>query len=117
MSTAVPTLPPPLREGDRLTREEFLRRWEAMPDLKRAELINGIVHMPSPVSIPHSRFHQDLTIWLRLYGRATPACESSLNATWLMGPRDVPQPDLALRILPASGGQSSDENDYLAGAP
>jgi hypothetical protein len=38
-----PVLPPPLREGDRLTRNEFLRRWEAMPELKRAELINGIV--------------------------------------------------------------------------
>ena len=46
MSRSAPVLLPPLREGDRLTREEFLRRWEAMPDLKWAELIDGIVYMP-----------------------------------------------------------------------
>ena len=50
MSRSAPVLLPPLREGDRLTREEFLRRWEAMPDLRRAELIDGIVLMPSPIS-------------------------------------------------------------------
>jgi len=31
----------PLVAGDRLTREEFLRRWEAIPELKKAELIGG----------------------------------------------------------------------------
>jgi len=41
MPLAAPVLTPPLRDGDRLTREEFLRRWEAMPDVKRAELIGG----------------------------------------------------------------------------
>ena len=38
MSMAAPVSPPPLRDGDRLTSDEFLRRWEAMPDLKHAEL-------------------------------------------------------------------------------
>jgi hypothetical protein len=40
---------PPLENGDHLTRDEFERRYEAMPELKKAELIEGEVHMPSPV--------------------------------------------------------------------
>ena len=49
MPMAAPVLLPPLHDGDRLTSDEFIRRWEAMPDLKHAELIDGIVQMPSPV--------------------------------------------------------------------
>ena len=35
----------PLEHGDHLTAEEFERRWEAMPDLKHAELIDGMVYL------------------------------------------------------------------------
>jgi hypothetical protein len=42
---------PPLRNGDHLTRDEFERRYDAMPDLKKAELIDGVVFVPSPVSL------------------------------------------------------------------
>lgn len=42
--------------GDRLSREEFLARWEQMPALKKADLIDGVVYMPSPVSIVHSGY-------------------------------------------------------------
>jgi Uma2 family endonuclease len=34
-----------------------------------------------------------------------------------MGPKDVPQPDIALRILPEYGGQSVISGEYFAGAP
>ena len=34
---------PPLEQGDQLTREEFEQRYEAMPELKKAELIEGLV--------------------------------------------------------------------------
>jgi len=44
---------PPLEPGDRLTRAEFERRYEAMPQGTKAELIEGAVHMPSP-----ARFHR-----------------------------------------------------------
>ena len=40
---------PPLRNGDHLDRNEFERRSNAMPDVKKAELIDGVVYMPSPV--------------------------------------------------------------------
>jgi Uma2 family endonuclease len=117
MPMAAHTLPPPLRDGESLSSREFLRRWEAMPDLKHAELIEGIVFMPSPVHRPHSRFHFILSSWLGSYERATPGCEGGSEGSWLMGSHNVPQPDLTLRILPGRGGQSRDEGEYTAGAP
>lgn len=117
MSTAASILPPPLREGDRMSREEFLRRWEAMPDLQRAELIDGVVHMPSPVSQHHGDFHSRINFWAGLYAAATPGCRPNAAGTWLMLDDSAPQPDVALRILPEHGGQSSIEGDYAAGAP
>lgn len=113
----VPVSTPPLRDGDRLTSEEFMRRWEAMPELKHAELIDGIVHMPSPVSLKHSDYHFPLSAWLGLYAAQTSGCRGGLEGTWLMGDRDVSQPDITLRILPESGGQSWVEGEYTAGAP
>jgi Uma2 family endonuclease len=104
----------PLVPGDRLTREEFLRRWENMPQVKRAELIGGIVYMPSPVSFEHGE--SDLTTWLRVYAAFTPGCKPGSNATWFMLD-DAPQPDDHLRILPECGGRSSIEGLFLQGAP
>ena len=61
-------LPPPLETGDRLTRREFERRYEAMPLLKKAELIEGVVYMPSPIRHRHhGRPHGRLTGWLAFY--------------------------------------------------
>jgi Uma2 family endonuclease len=117
MSMAAHTLPPPLRDGDHLTSDEFMRRWEAMPDLKHAELIDGIVYMASPVSLKHAAFHFPLTGWLGYYSAHTPGCSGGTDGTWLMGKHDVPQPDVALRILPENGGQSRVEGEYAAGAP
>ena len=117
MPLAALALPPQLREGDRLSGAEFMRLWEAMPDLKQAELIAGIVFMPSPVSIHHSRGHKEMYRWVLHYEDLTPGCESGFECTWLMGPKDVPQPDIFLRVLPEYGGQSGEEGIYAAGAP
>ena len=108
---------PPLVQGDKLSRDEFMRRWEAMPRLKRAELIGGIVYMPSPLSRNHGIFDLDVGGWLWMYSVSTPGCEAGGNATWLMRESDAPQPDCDLRILPEYGGQSRMEGDYSAGAP
>src|SRR4051794_27824958 len=64
---------PPLEAGDRLTRDEFERRYEAMPEVKKAELIEGIVYMGSPVRVPqHGQPHFDIIGWLSFYRAATP---------------------------------------------
>jgi Uma2 family endonuclease len=117
MPAAAIALPPPIREGDRLDSSEFLRRWEAMPFLKHAELIDGVVFMPSPVSRPHSDSHLDMSLWVASYRDLTPGCHGGSDCTWLMSPNDVPQPDLFLRILPECGGQSDDSGKYATGAP
>jgi Uma2 family endonuclease len=110
-------LPPPLLEGDSLTSEEFLWRREQIPDLKHAELIDGIVYISSPASRGHGDIQSTLNGWLNVYAMATPGCQPGLEGTWLMGPRNVPQPDTTLRILPEYGGQSAVTGLYTSGAP
>jgi Uma2 family endonuclease len=110
---------PPLENGDHLTRGEFERRYEAMPDLKKAELIEGVVYMPSPVRHRrHGRPHNHLGTWLGLYEAYTPGVESSDNATARLDLENEPQPDALLIIDPARGGQARiSADDYIEGAP
>ncbi|MBV8842856.1 MAG: Uma2 family endonuclease, partial [Bryobacterales bacterium] len=115
MSTAH-TLNEQLLPGQRLSREEFLRRWEALPELKNAELIDGIVYMSSPASVGHSRSDLLVHMWLGVFAAATPGCDCGSNGTWLML-ESAPQPDAHLRIRPEYGGQSSTERGFGAGAP
>jgi len=74
-----------------------------------------IVHIPSPVNFPHGFLHLRIGVWLSQYADGTPGCQASADATWLMGPESVPQPDLTLRTI--RGGRSRIEKNYLAGAP
>ena len=106
----------PLMTGEKLTREEFLRRWEALPQLKNAELIGGVVYVSSPVSSSHGTYVSVADYWLSHYAAQTPGCNAGTNRTWLML-RDAPQPDVDLRVLPEYGGQSRVEDDYCEGAP
>ena len=117
MSISAQVLTPPLCEGEQLPREEFMSRWEAMPDLKFAELIDGIVHMPSPLSKVHGNCHARACHWLSQHAAVTPGCEVCSSVTWLMTKVSVPQPDLSLEILAENGGQSWMEGEYPGGAP
>lgn len=103
--------------GDFLSREEFLRRWEASPKIKFAELIRRVVYMPPPVSMTHRRPYFILVTWMGVYAAATPGCRGCTNTTWLMAGEETPQPDISLRILPEYGGQSRVEGKYPAGSP
>jgi Uma2 family endonuclease len=105
-----------LRAGQRLTREEFLRRWEEMPDVKFAELINGVVYLPSPQTSDHGRLEFKVDTWLGTYTAHTPGCDGGSQATWLMM-QSAPQPDSYLWILPEYGGQSTIQGKYHIGAP
>jgi Uma2 family endonuclease len=101
-----------------MTREEFMRRWELLPDLKKAELIDGVVYVPSPVSQHHADFDGFAALWLGPYIRATPGCRLGTNATTYIL-ESAAQPDLALRILSEYGGGMRDigGGKYLTGAP
>jgi Uma2 family endonuclease len=106
----------PLYHGQRLTRDEFLRRWEAMPNLKSAELIGGVVYMPSPVSTEHGDKDFSFAGWQWVYAAHTPGVVGNSKSTWLMLD-DSPQPESSLRILPECGGHSRPDGKYTAGAP
>jgi Uma2 family endonuclease len=110
---------PLLHPGDRLTVEEFRRRYEAMPELKKAELIEGVVYMPSAVRMDyHGEQEFRLAGWLFLYRAHTPGVQGGNNVT-LRLPVGVnePQPDVCLRIAPGYGGQSTSDEGYVAGGP
>ena len=115
MSTAI-SVPPALRTGEQLTLQEFMHRWDSEPDLKKAELIEGVVYAASPVSNEHSTADALVITWLRLYAASTKGTSSGSNGTWLML-QSAPQPDTHLRLLPECGGQSRVEGSYCAGAP
>ncbi len=106
----------PLWPGQRLTRDEFLRRWEALPEVKRAELIGGLVYMASPVTADHAEYDMMLHGWLTVYAAVTPGCRAGCNRTWIMLD-SAPQPDADLFLVPAKGGQSVMEGAYCKGAP
>jgi Uma2 family endonuclease len=110
---------PPLENGDRLTRAEFERRYQAMPGFKKAELIEGVVHMPSPFRHKgHSKPHSQIVTWLGYYAVNTPGVESGDNGTTRLDPDNVPQPDALLMIQSECGGQSRiSDDDYVEGAP
>lgn len=110
---------PPLENGDHLTRREFERRYTAQPHLKRAELIEGRVYMPSPVHLKsHAQPHAQIMLWLGTYCVATPGVEFADNATLRLDPDNEPQPDAMLWITEAAGGRARiSEDDYLEGAP
>ena len=109
---------PPLQNGDRLTRDEFLRRYQAMPEVHGAELVEGVVYMPSPVSAQrHGEPHFDLNGWLFTYRAHTPGVLGGDNSTLRLDLDNAPQPDGYLRLLPQCGGQSRLVDGYVEGAP
>jgi Putative restriction endonuclease len=114
MITAIGKAIPPLAAGDKLTRHEFLHRWEGHPEIKCAELLGGLVYMPSPVSVDHGDMEAAVGTWLGTYAARTlgTACGHNTTAFLL---EDTPQPDLNLRILPEYGGGSRVEEGYLQG--
>jgi hypothetical protein len=65
VDTPAPHLPiPPLENGDHLARYEFERRYNAMPHLKKAELIEGIVYMPAALRFrSHGQPHGQVRGW------------------------------------------------------
>jgi Uma2 family endonuclease len=109
---------PPLENGDHLDQPTFHERYAAMPPGTRAELIGGVVHMPSPVRRNHGSHTLEVAGWLRDYKLHTPGVEALDNATTILGEWSEPQPDFSLLIAPECGGQTSVTVDgYVQGGP
>jgi hypothetical protein len=115
--TTTRSAPSTLVEGQRLDQPTFHALYEAMPPGTRAELIDGVVYMPSPLSLAHGLADAPVTVWLDYYAENTPGVQFAPNATTILGWRSEPQPDGLLRILPECGGRTWDEGAYIGGGP
>ena len=106
-----------LESGDRMTRDEFHRWYLANPRIKKAELIDGVVYVPSPVRLAqHGRPHGLMVTWLGFYASQAPDVILGDNATIFLDDGVEAQPD-ALLWRPVPGGAELTPDGYLTGAP
>jgi Uma2 family endonuclease len=106
----------PLESGDRLTRAEFHHRYEARPDIKRAELVEGVVYVGSPVSSAHGEPHSHVLFWFGAFKSRHPGVRMLDNTTVILDDDNEVQPDAFLwRDEP--GGPQFTEEGYLQGSP
>ena len=117
-ATRLASQPAALENGELLHSREFLRRYERMPQVKKADLIEGIVYMGSPVSVRHSKPDALVQLWLGTYASRHAETEVHANATVVLDAENTVQPDALLRRLPEHGGATRVTDDgYLAGPP
>jgi Uma2 family endonuclease len=112
-----PAALPRLEAGDHLDQPTFHARYEAMPSSFRAELVEGVVIVPSPLLISHGDAHNFIMGWLFVYRARTPAVRSLDNATTILSEESEPQPDGSLILDVKCGGQTRDQDGYLLGPP
>ncbi|MGC8642133.1 MAG: Uma2 family endonuclease [Isosphaeraceae bacterium] len=115
--TTMKAAPTTLVEGQRLDQPTFHALYEAMPPGTRAELIDGVVYMPSPASLDHSMTQVPVIVWISYYAENTPGVQAMVGPTTILGWRSEPQPDALLRVLPECGGRTHDERGYVHGGP
>jgi Uma2 family endonuclease len=107
-----------LENGDHLSRAEFERRYDASPDIKKAELLRGVVYVASPVRMKlHGEPHFRLGGWVAHYQFLTPGTRGGDNATVRLDDDNVPQPDVLLCIDPKHSGNAKVVDEYVEGAP
>ncbi|MCL1494729.1 MAG: Uma2 family endonuclease [Pseudanabaena sp. Salubria-1] len=104
-----------LENGDRLNRAEFERRYIAS-NIKKAELIEGIVHVASPLRFtPHGKPHSNIITWLGTYQAAITGLEVGIEPTVRLDDDNEPQPDAVL--FRVDGKAKIDDDGYISGAP
>ena len=128
-----PKAVPPLRDGDRMDADEFLRRYAADKVVHTAELLKGVVHVTRrresrngeemivpPISAGgHGTPSNRITTWATVYSAYTPGVESSGSVTTILPSNATGlEPDGILRVLPENGGRSAlGPDDYIRGVP
>ena len=118
--TPRPALPriPALENGDRLTVGEFMRRYHAATGVRKAQLIEGFVHMPSPVNATHhAKPDGIIQLWLGTYSLDHPELEVYPNATLILDGDNAVQPDAILCQPQRGGAVWLDDDGNLHGAP
>jgi Putative restriction endonuclease len=110
-----PRVLPALEAGQRLDQPTFHERYAAMPSETRAELVGGVVYMPSPLRTEHGGMDHQLALWVMHYRRFTPGLQSGANVTNQLGEDGETQPDSYLRIPEELGGNSRVVDGYVTG--
>lgn len=101
---------PPLRNGDVMSRDEFERRYADMPGA-RAELIDGVVYVASPVFKDHSKPH-----WLGTFDDTTDEYEVLAEHSVRLDADTEVHPDALVRKLDGGTSTYSPEG-FIEGAP
>ena len=115
---AKPKTLPPLEAGQCLDQPTFHERYEAMPPDTRAELVGGVVCMPSPMRGDHGNTSRIAAGWLFHYQLKTPGIPGEDGCTVKLDNQGEPQPDHMLHLPPELGGKTSlDDKGYLTGPP
>jgi Uma2 family endonuclease len=101
-----------LENGAVMTREEFHVAYVACPDLHRVELIEGVVYMPSPISLSEHGRPQGLVLrWLDTYADRSPTLVAAPPSSVFLDDRNQPEPDAML--LRATPGYLDDSGHVL----
>jgi Uma2 family endonuclease len=117
MATTPTSAKPVLESGDRMTREEFHRIYEMSPYLKHVELIEGVVHMPSPINFErHGEYQGFVIAWFGAYAASHPEVRFSGPASIILDRDNEPEPD-AVMVRRRGGTAQVDPRGYLVGAP
>ncbi|MCL1494116.1 MAG: Uma2 family endonuclease [Pseudanabaena sp. Salubria-1] len=104
-----------LENGDRLNRVEFERRYTAS-NIKKAELIEGLVYVASPLRFtPHAEPHGRIIGWLIAYQAMMTGLKVGIEPTVRLDADNEPQPDAVLFRL--GGNAQVDEDGYITGSP
>jgi Uma2 family endonuclease len=108
-----------LESGDHLTREEFHRRYSLRPDIRKAELVGGVVYVASPTRTSvHGDPHGLVVMWLRAYAGTTPGVQFSLEGTVFLDIDAEVQPDALLFWVPPKGTRARlTDAGYVQGTP
>jgi Uma2 family endonuclease len=108
---------PPLESGDVMTRRQFHELYSLHPEIKKAELIQGVVYVASPQRAQDHGDHEgDISFWLGLYRwqHLELPLNVAHNSTVFLNDINEPQPDISLRL---EGGTSGLEDGYILGPP
>ncbi len=104
-----------LENGDHLNRVEFERRYTASK-IKKAELIEGLVYVASPLRFTsHAEPHGRIIGWLITYQSMMTDLKVGIEPTVRLDDDNEPQPDAVLFRL--GGSAQVDMDGYITGAP
>ena len=109
---------PPLVEGQRLDQPTFHALYEAMPPGTRAELINGVVYMPSPVghrAWPGPRPGDRVARLLRRADTRRRRSWTTPRRSW--AGRASPSPMCCFASSPSSAARPATRRDISSGPP